>query len=406
MQRDGISQVDVRFALATAGHPVAMSARQHRAGFQEAHQHATTPSCKASLQFPSVKTMNSRTPLYGITVRLGRRARDLVQQILAFSRRQDSTREPTCLRAIIEETHQMLRATLPSDLSLEVHIDPALPAVLANATQIQQVVLNLATNAVQAVQGKKSGSVQLRLERVERPEPVLEQEGLAALAISGTWPGIGATLKVIDNGSGIAPDTLGRVFEPFFTTKELGSGTGLGLAVVHGILREHGAALWVNSQPGIGTVFTVVFPGLKDAATDVLPPTTTQVHTANRSWGHSPAPHLMYVDDEEANTFLFKRLLERDGYRVSVYNDPLLALDALKDSFHDISLCITDFHMAGMSGLRLAREVKAIHPSIKVVIASGYIDDELRLGAPEAGVDEVIFKPDSVGPCALLSSAY
>ena len=337
----------------------------------------------------------ARTSLHEIR-KAGRRARDLVQQILAFSRRQDSTREPTCLRTIVAETHLMLRATLPSDLSLEVHMDQTMPAVMANATQIQQVVLNLATNALQAVQGKPGASVQIRLEQIEQPEAVFEREGLQALPVLGPWPGIGVSLKVIDNGSGIARDMLGRVFEPFFTTKAIGSGTGLGLAVVHGILREHGAALRVTSQPGVGTVFTAVFPGLTDAVPDALPAPAPQAQAPGRPWADGPAPHVMYVDDEEANTFLVKRLLERDGYRVSVYNDPQAALDSLKGGLDDIALCITDFNMPGMSGLRLAREIKAMHPSLKVAIASGYINDELRLGAPEAGVDEVIFKPDTV----------
>jgi PAS domain S-box-containing protein len=337
----------------------------------------------------------ARTSLQEIR-KAGRRARDLVQQILAFSRRQDNTREPTCLRTIVAETHLMLRATLPSDLTLAVHVDPALPAVMANATQIQQVVLNLATNALQAVQGRPGASVQIRLERIEQPDAAFEIDGLEALSLRDEWPGTGACLKVIDNGSGIARDTLGRIFEPFFTTKAIGSGTGLGLAVVHGILREHGAALRVASQPGVGTVFTAVFPGLPGVQPDAIPAPTPQAHAPGRPWGDGPAPHVMYVDDEEANTFLVQRLLERDGYRVSVYNDPLVALASMREGPQDVSLCITDFNMPGMSGLRLAREMKALHPTLKVAIASGYINDELRMGAPDAGVDEVIFKPDTV----------
>lgn len=337
----------------------------------------------------------ARTSLQEIR-KAGRRARDLVQQILAFSRRQDNTREPTCLRTVVAETHLILRATLPAEITLDVHMAPTLPAVMANATQLQQVVLNLTTNALQAVQGKPGASVQIRLEHIEQPEAALEGDGLQALPHTTPWPGTGVCLKVVDNGSGIAQDTLGRVFEPFFTTKAIGSGTGLGLAVVHGILREHGAALRVSSQPGVGTVFTAVFPGLKDAVPDALPEPVPPAPAPARHWGKGPAPHVMYVDDENANTFLVKRLLERDGYRVSVYNDPQAALDSLKAGLQDIALCITDFNMPGMSGLRLAREIKALRPNLKVAIASGYINDELRLGAPGAGVDEVIFKPDTV----------
>lgn len=336
-----------------------------------------------------------RTSLYEIR-KAGRRARDLVQQILAFSRRQDSTRQPTCLRAVLEEAHSLLRATLPADVSLQLHVDPNLPAVLANATQIEQVVLNLATNALQAVQGRAGARVQLRLERVEQPDAPASGAELQALPVPDAWPGVGARLTVIDNGSGMPPETLERVFEPFFTTKAPGTGTGLGLAVVHGILREHGAALRVRSDAGAGTVFTAVFPGLVDAAPDEPQAPPPLIDKANRPWGDAEAPHVLYVDDDEAIAFLVRRLLERDGYRVSAYTDAQAALAALRDGPLDVSLCITDFNMPGMSGLRLAREIKALHPSLPVAIASGYISEELRLQAPAAGVDEVIYKPDTV----------
>ncbi|PKO64654.1 MAG: hybrid sensor histidine kinase/response regulator [Betaproteobacteria bacterium HGW-Betaproteobacteria-16] len=337
----------------------------------------------------------ARTSLYEIR-KAGRRARDLVQQILAFSRRQDSTRQPTCLRAVLEEAHSLLRATLPADVTLQLHVDPNLPAVMANATQIEQVVLNLATNALQAVQGQGGASVQLRLERVEQLDAPGSVDEVETLPAPDAWPGVGVRLSVIDNGSGMPPETLGRVFEPFFTTKAPGAGTGLGLAVVHGILREHGAALRVRSQHGAGTVFTAVFPGLTDAAPDEpLPPQTESTRPA-RPWGDAAAPHVLYVDDDEAITFLVRRLLERDGYRVSAYTDAHDALDALRSGPLDVALCITDFNMPRMSGLRLAREVKALHPNLPVAIASGYISEELRLQAPAAGVDEVIYKPDTV----------
>lgn len=337
----------------------------------------------------------ARTSLYEIR-KAGRRARDLVQQILAFSRRQDNTRQPTCLRAVLEEAHSLLRATLPADVTLQLHVDPNLPAVMANATQIEQVVLNLATNALQAVHGHVGASVQLRLERIEQPDGPGSLDEVEALPVPDAWPGVGARLSVIDNGSGMPPETLGRVFEPFFTTKAPGAGTGLGLAVVHGILREHGAALRVRSQHGAGTVFTAVFPGLIDAAPDEPLPEQPETTRPERPWGDAAAPHVLYVDDDEAITFLVRRLLERDGYRVSAYTDAHDALDALRHGPLDVALCITDFNMPRMSGLRLAREVKALHPNLPVAIASGYISEELRLQAPAAGVDEVIYKPDTV----------
>src|SRR5690606_11390045 len=152
----------------------------------------------------------ARTSLYEIR-KAGRRARDLVQQILAISRRQDSTRQPTCLRAVLEEAHSLLRATLPADVTLQLHVDTHLAAVMANATQIEQVVLNLATNALQAVHGQAGASVQLRLERIEQLDAPGSLDEVEALPVPEEWPGVGARLSVIDNGSGMPPETLGRV---------------------------------------------------------------------------------------------------------------------------------------------------------------------------------------------------
>ncbi len=337
----------------------------------------------------------TRTSLYEIR-KAGRRARDLVQQILAFSRRQDSTRQPTCLRAVLEEAHDLLRATLPADVTLQLQVDSNLPAVMANATQIEQVVLNLANNAIQAVQGQVGARVQLRLERIEQPDVRKGSDELEALPPPSVWTGVGARLSVADNGRGMQPATLARVFEPFFTTKAPGEGTGLGLAVVHGILREHGATLRVRSKVGAGTVFTAVFSGLTDAAPDSPKAETQQVAKPDHPRGSAPAPHVLYVDDDEAIAFLVRRLLERDGYRVSAFTNPQEALKALCNTPLDVALCITDFNMPGMSGLRLAREIKALHPNLPVAIVSGYISEELRQQAPGAGVDEVIFKPDTV----------
>jgi PAS domain S-box-containing protein len=337
---------------------------------------------------------SARTSLHEIR-KAGRRARDLVQQILAFSRRQDSKQQPTCLRAVLEEAHGILRATLPVDVTLELRVDDNLPAVMANATQIEQVVLNLASNAVQAVQGQPQASVKLRLERMGQAEVPCEADEVDALPPLAAWPGVGVRLSVTDNGGGMSPETLSRMFEPFFTTKPPGTGTGLGLAVVHGILQEHGVALRVRSRVGVGTTFTLVFPGLRDE-TPRMPLPDQAAPMPDHLQKSGPAPHVVYVDDDEAIALLVRRLLERDGYRVSAFTDPQQALESLRQAPHNVALCITDFNMPGMSGLRLAREIKALHPNLPVAIASGYISEELREQAPAAGVDEVIFKPDTV----------
>lgn len=192
-----------------------------------------------------------------------------MQQILTFSRRQDNTRAATCVSALLLEAQAMLRTALPSEVELVVETGQGLPAIWANATQIEQVLLNLITNALQALQGHVGGRVCVSLSRCEGWPPEADSGAVEVLAVGSGWPGVGVCLRVSDNGGGILAQTLPRIFEPFFTTKATGSGTGLGLAVVHGILREHGAALRVQSSPDQGTTFAVWLPGM--AGTERVP---------------------------------------------------------------------------------------------------------------------------------------
>jgi len=245
------------------------------------------------------------------------------------------------------------------------------------------------------VQGHVGGRVRVSLSRCEGWPPEADHGEVEVLPVASDWPCIGVCIRVSDNGGGISAQTLPRIFEPFFTTKATGSGTGLGLAVVHGILREHNAALRVQSVPGQGTTFTVWLPGM--AGTERVPEPAAE-HAAV---AFKPAPeatkgsHILYVDDDEAMGFLVHRLLERKGYRVTTCGSGEQALEQLEGSGSPFTLCITDYNMPGMSGLTLARKIKARWPQLPIAIASGYISDELRQQAPEAGVDELVYKPDT-----------
>lgn len=326
----------------------------------------------------------------------GRRARDLVQQILIFSRQQDNTRAVTSVQALVQEAQAMLRTAVPIGAELLVDIGNSLPAILANATQIEQVLLNLINNALQAVQGKADGRVNVSLCCCEGLPPATELDEVEVLSVCPDWPGIGVGILVSDNGSGMTPEIRSRIFDPFFTTKATGSGTGLGLAVVHGILREHGASLRVSSKPGEGTSFALWLPALANTeAADESCEAGSKVGGEAASL-ISGLPHILYVDDDEAMASLVSRWLERAGYRVTTSGGAEQALELLGTGQSDFMLCISDYNMAGMSGLNLAREIKTRWPLLPVAIASGYISDELRKGAPEAGVEELIYKPDSV----------
>ncbi len=325
-----------------------------------------------------------------------RRARDLVQQILTFSRRQDNTRAAIGVSALLDEAQAMLRTALPSEVELVVDKGPVLPTIWANATQIQQVLLNLITNALQAVQGQVGGQVRVSLRSCDGLPPVASLGEVDVLPVGSEWPGVGVCVQVSDNGDGMAPQTLSRIFEPFFTTKATGSGTGLGLAVVHGILREHDASLRVRSAPGQGTTFTVWLPAMADSEALPEPAGESAAVASKLASEASNGSHILYVDDDQSMGFLVQRWLERNGYRVTICSSAEQALEQLESSGSAFTLCITDYNMPGMSGLMLARQVKARWPLLPMAIASGYISDELRQQAPEAGVDELVYKPDTV----------
>jgi CheY-like chemotaxis protein len=184
--------------------------------------------------------------------------------------------------------------------------------------------------------------------------------------------------------------TRARIFEPFFTTKPKGKGTGLGLSVVHGIVKAHDASIKVETSPGKGSAFHIYFPAVDEAVIEggVLMPAAASADGQGK--------HVLYVDDEEAIILLMTRLLERRGFRVSSFTDQSEALAALRADPASFDVVVTDYNMPGMSGLDVAREVRAIRADLPVLLASGYISEELRTLAPAAGIRELIYKPDTV----------
>ena len=310
-----------------------------------------------------------------------RRARDLVQQILAFGRRQTLERKLIPLAPVVQEAAKLLRATLPAGIELKVECSPDAPAVLADSIQIEQVLLNMGTNSWHAIQGQeRPGTIEIRLRSDVR-------DGARV-----------ASLAVRDNGRGMDKTTRSRIFEPFFTTKGVGEGTGLGLSVVHGIVKDHHASIDVHSVPGQGTTFVIWFPAAQPSdASSSTPGMSTADAKAKPAHGLTgDGKHILYVDDDEAIVFLTMRLLERQGYHVSGHTDPFEAVAAVRANPFKFDLAVTDFNMPGMSGLEVARLLKEIRPDLPVAMASGYITDELRQKAPTAGVSELIYKPNTV----------
>ncbi len=320
------------------------------------------------------------------------RARGLVQQILSFSRRQPTARKSTTLAPILDETVRLLRATLPARLTLELHCDADVPPVLADATQIQQVIMNIATNAMQAM-SSGPGRIDIRLDAVTL-DAALAATHPALAEMHARHPGRTVRIAVSDTGPGMDAATLERIFEPFFTTKPVGAGTGLGLSVVHGILEAHAGGIVVESQPGQGATFTLYLPAAEvlAGAPEADPGGADLAATA----GRGAVQNILYLDDEASLVLLVQRQLARRGYRVSGYTRQSEALAALRAAPTAFDLVVSDYNMPGMSGLDVAREVRAIRADLPVMVASGYVDEALRAQAAGAGVRELIFKANGV----------
>ena len=313
------------------------------------------------------------------------RARQLVQQILAFSRRQAQQLVHQPLAPLVEEALTLLRSLLPAGVRLTTRMGGGELSVLADATQMQQVLMNLCTNAWQALDGR-SGEVTVALRTV-----VLD--AARALQTGGIAAGTYACLSVTDDGPGMDTATQRRVFEPFFTTKPPGAGTGLGLAVVHGIVKAHNGAISISSRLGEGARFDVYLPLAGAAA---VPEVAAEPLAVVVPAGQTTGRHVVYVDDYEAMVFLVGRLLRKQGYRVSTFTSGESALAWLQDHPDPIDLLVTDQNMPGMSGVDLARESLRERPGLRVAIVSGHVNDKLLADASAVGVHEVMAKQDSM----------
>ncbi|MDR7272601.1 signal transduction histidine kinase [Pelomonas saccharophila] len=311
----------------------------------------------------------------------GLRARDLVRQILTFSRRQPQQLRNVALRPIVDETYGLLRVTLPAGVELELSLCDEPLHVDGDATQLQQVLMNLSTNAWHALHGEV-GKIVIGLEPTHL-------DAATARALSGLVAGPYVHLWVSDTGRGMDAATRERIFEPFFTTKPTGQGTGLGLSVVHGIVVAHQGSIAIDSAPGRGSTFHLYLPAVNP------PMSVTSVEGAAQVPSPGHGEHIVYLDDDETVMLVVVRLLERAGYRCSGYTTAAAALAAVAESPGSVDLFVTDFNMPGRSGLDVAHEIATIRPGLPVVISSGLITDELREQAAAAGVRALLEKEDT-----------
>jgi PAS domain S-box-containing protein len=312
--------------------------------------------------------------------RASARASDLVHRILAFSHQSEPRRAIIELQPTVEEALRLLRATLPAMIDIRADFGEQALAVDADSTQIHQIIMNLVTNAAHAI-GDQGGSIRI----IGRSLAIGAGD---AQAPAGLLPGTYVRIRVQDTGQGMDRVTLDRIFDPFFTTKPLGQGTGLGLSVVHGIVRAHDGAIAVSSEPGQGATFDVYLPAAIRLGESGDP--VAQAATQGRG------QRVMYVDDEDSLVFLVSRVLERMGYFVSGFVDPNQALQAFTARPDDYDVVVSDLSMPGMTGFTLARSMLAIRPDLPVLMTSGYVRPQDREAAEQLGIRELILKPDTV----------
>ena len=300
------------------------------------------------------------------------RGKELVKQILSFSRKKLPEREPLAIFPLINESFRLLRSAIPTSINIINNIKEINETIIANPTHINQILLNLCSNAVQAM--NNVGTLEIGLEKIHIDnDPIIQLK-------SGDY----VNLLIRDTGSGIDRKNISRIFEPFFTTKPPGKGTGMGLSVVYGIVKAHEGAITVDSQPEKGTVFNVYLPIIKSKIQPKIEVTSTAI---------GGTEHILYVDDEEMLVRLGNRLLKTLGYKVTCFTKPKEALEAFLLNHQTFDLVISDMTMPELSGQRLAAEILKIRPDIPIIICSGYSEVMDTINMKKIGIKKWIMKP-------------
>ena len=304
------------------------------------------------------------------------RAKDLVTHILRFSRKSEKVRHPVQLHFLVNEVLKLIRASLPSTIEIKKKIASENTSIMADPTEMHQVVMNLCTNSFHAME-EDCGVLDVTLEPIE----------LTATNFSSfpdLKPGVYVKLCVKDTGYGISPDVIERIFDPYFTTKKQGSGTGLGLSVVHGIIKSHGGGIHVESSVGKGTTITILFPRLEVSAKSIK---------KDMSPLSSGTEKILFVDDEPSLVYVEKIMLQKLGYHVISAPSGIEAYEifSMRPDFFDI--IITDMTMPGMTGLELTDKIHELRPETPVILCTGYNNKITDENARDRGISRVLLKP-------------
>jgi PAS domain S-box-containing protein len=312
-------------------------------------------------------------------LKAGKRGKELVSQILSFSRPSPQERRPVKMSAIVKKALNMLRATLPASIELKMRLEEDQDTILADPTQMHQVIINLCAHAAHAMRDK-GGLLDISVKPVNL-------DAKAAAQFHGLAPGPHIRVSVKDSGHGMDRDTMEKIFDPFFTTKKMEEGTGMGLAVVHGIIKAHGGAVTVQSKAGKGSEFQIYLPRVEA----IELPGGTEAPVAENG-----QERLLFVDDEEWLVDMWKEILESLGYRMTVTTRPLEALETFKENPQDFDLVIADQTMPQMTGLELAQELLALRPELPIILVTGFSQLVTPEKAKAAGIREYIMKPLSI----------
>ncbi len=304
------------------------------------------------------------------------RGKDLVQQILTFSREVDFNKKAIQIQPIVAEVLNLIKSSSPPSVQIRQQLDSGIGTVLADPTHIHQIVMNLCTNANHAMI-KSGGILEVKLDAIN-----INQKSDKNL--NNLKKGEYIRLIISDTGHGMDMETKERIFEPFFTSKEVGSGSGLGLSVVHGIINNYGGTILVDSTPGKGSIFKIFLPKYGN---DPLNPDKMDKKPVKG------VEQILFVDDEPEITFMGKKMLENLGYKVSIKSDSLSALEEFKNFPGKYSLLVTDQNMPNISGTELASRMKEIQPGLKVIIITGFADNLSEEVLSRCGISEVILKP-------------
>jgi PAS domain S-box-containing protein len=310
----------------------------------------------------------------------GERASGLIQQILTFSRTDNQEQKPLKLSPLVKEALRFIRATIPKSIEIRQYIDPNCQAVQANATQIHQIIINLCTNALHAMKNEQ-GILTVSLDQVNsQDESELKQEFPDNRFVR---------ITVCDTGHGIRPEIKNRIFEPFFTTKEVGEGTGLGLSVVHGIVKNHHGRIFVQSEIEQGTTFQIYLPVIDSIGQE-----------EDKNELNMPAngdEHVLIVEDEPSLARFYEIALVHLGYKVTREKNGNNALERFKNNIHQIDVVFTDQAMPQMTGIQLGQELLKLDPNLPIILATGYKGESLKEKALSVGIRYFLEKPVNIG---------